>query len=191
MVARWVHLGLERCAGLDALAAFRLPLRVHGSPARAVGRALDALARLGADDGSLRWQVAWRRHGYAIADCILHEARPRADHGELLPLHPVFELVDRRLHEPLSVTELAASVHLSEGRFHAVFKRAMGTTPRAWLQRVRLKRAAHELLHTDDGIQAVAARCGFQSPFHFSRAFKAWSGQAPQPWRAQQRAGLL
>lgn len=191
MAARWVHLSLERCAGVDALAAYRLPLRLAAEDCAVIAAGLDALAELGEDDGSLAWRLAWRRWGYTLGDELLRRAWPHALPGSPLWLAPVFSLVERELARPLAVADLAAAVHLSPARFHAVFKRDMGTAPMTWLRRVRLQRAAQELLASEDGIQAVAARCGFASPFHFSRCFKAWTGQSPRAWRSDHRDRLV
>jgi AraC-like DNA-binding protein len=191
MAGRWVHLRLERFAEVDALAAYHLPLRISAQAGEPISRAMDALAALGADDAGLAWQIAWRQQAYAILDRLLQLSSPRAGQPDLGGLAPLFDMVDRHLHETLGVAEMAASLHLSEPRFHVVFKQRMGRSPKAWLQEVRLQRAARALLVEEASIQTIAERCGFPNPFHFSRCFKQWSGQAPRAWREQHRAGLL
>jgi len=56
----------------------------------------------------------------------------------------------------------------------------------------RLERAAAKLQQARlarYGIAAIAYRCGFKSPAHFSRCFRARFGLSPSVWRARQAEG--
>ncbi|MFW5844634.1 MAG: helix-turn-helix transcriptional regulator [Planctomycetota bacterium] len=46
-------------------------------------------------------------------------------------------------------------------------------------QHLRLELAASLLRDGDLGVAQVAARMGFETAFHFSRAFRRWYGQPP------------
>src|SRR5690606_9756597 len=67
--------------------------------------------------------------------------------------------------------------------FHRIFKAMVDETLSQFVLRVRLERAA-VLLKTspDRGIAATAYACGFESPSHFSRAFKNHFGITPRAW---------
>jgi hypothetical protein len=56
---------------------------------------------------------------------------------------------------------------------------------------VALCHAAMLLERTNFSVGEVARQCGFASPFHFSRQFKAAFGDAPQRLRARVRAGEM
>ncbi|MGW7792024.1 helix-turn-helix domain-containing protein, partial [Streptomyces tricolor] len=59
-----------------------------------------------------------------------------------------------------------------------------------WLITERLGRAREMLAsprYDRLTVAAVAARCGFSSPSHFSRRFQAAYGVAPSGWRRQRR----
>ncbi|MGN6318075.1 AraC family transcriptional regulator [Trinickia sp.] len=85
--------------------------------------------------------------------------------------------------EPLSLTELAASVDLSA--FHAarLFTQATRMPPHAWRNQLRLQRALAPLR---DGapVADVAAACGFTDQSHFTRHFRRMFGVPPGRWQA-------
>lgn len=75
--------------------------------------------------------------------------------------------------------QLAKEFNLSPQQVNLLFRRGLGTTPGAYVQR-RLIRAARELLHSEQlSVKETAARLGFCNPFYFSRVFKKITGCAP------------
>lgn len=70
------------------------------------------------------------------------------------------------------------------------FHTAMQTTPAKYLWKFRVERGAAMLAETGQTAAEIAYRCGFKSPFHFSRLFKKHLGQSPKEFRRDgQRAG--
>ena len=84
---------------------------------------------------------------------------------------------------PPSVADLANLVALSPSRLAHLFKEQMGTSIAATLLSLRLHHAARLLEFTSLPIYDIARQTGFQSPFHFSRQFKATYGQHPTAYR--------
>jgi len=88
--------------------------------------------------------------------------------------------------EPLSVDAMARHFHLSRQYFNKLFRRATGQTPHAYLTQVRIRRATELLADPSLPIKAVAARTGFEDPYHFAKCFKRHTGLTPAQYR---RAG--
>jgi len=147
------------------------------------------LQTLPTDAPALLRALAIQGAAFAVYTTLLAHAEPAVEDptAGLARFAGLCSWLEDHLHEPLTVADLAAQAHLSPAQFHAVFKDATGRTPMAWLQDLRLERAARELLAEDDAIAAVAERCGFRNPFHFSRAFKGWTGRSPRAWRVAHR----
>ena len=72
---------------------------------------------------------------------------------------------------------------MSEGHFHRSFRAAVGETPRAYTQRLRLERAALRLLLHDERVLDVALDCGFHNHETFTRAFRRHFGLSPREYR--------
>lgn len=78
---------------------------------------------------------------------------------------------------------LAAEQGVSPFHFHRGFTGATGETPRRYVDRVRLERAAYRLSVTPDRVIDIAFSVGFASHETFSRAFKRRFGKTPSEWR--------
>ncbi len=97
----------------------------------------------------------------------------------------VLDLVAARLEAPWDVARMASESGLSPSRFAHAFRAACGTTPRRWVEDRRIERAVQLLRATGLTVAEVAAKVGFDDPFHFAIRVKARTGRAPTGWRAR------
>jgi AraC family transcriptional regulator len=96
----------------------------------------------------------------------------------------VIDHVSAHLAEDLSLEGLARVAAFSPFHFHRIFRAISGETLFAFVQRLRLERAAGALTyHRDRSILAVALDHGFSSAATFARAFKAHFGMSATDWR--------
>lgn len=70
-----------------------------------------------------------------------------------------------------------------------VFKQYSGMTISAYLQSLRMQRARHLLLHTNDGIQDIASEIGYPDPYYFSKIFRRHHGLNPTAFRQAGKEG--
>jgi AraC-like DNA-binding protein len=92
-------------------------------------------------------------------------------------------LVHGRPGEHWTVERLARQVGMSRSALAERFSLVVGEPIFAFLTRVRLQLAAHELLTTAHTIEAVAEGAGYEAVTSFSRAFKRTFGKPPSVWR--------
>lgn len=78
---------------------------------------------------------------------------------------------------------LAAEHGVSPFHFHRTFTATLGETPRRYVDRVRLERAAYRLAVTRDRVIDIALSVGFENHETFSRAFRRRFGRTPSDWR--------
>ncbi|MBX3522838.1 MAG: helix-turn-helix transcriptional regulator [Xanthobacteraceae bacterium] len=102
-------------------------------------------------------------------------------------LHRLLEYIEVRIAEDISLSDLAALAGLSRFHFLRIFKNTVGTTPHQYVLRRRLELAKTLLADGDLPIQAIAARAGFTSAVHFSRAFQQRVGVSAREYRKQVR----
>lgn len=97
----------------------------------------------------------------------------------------------RWLHEHLDrtvrIADLAAHLRISEPHLHRLFKRRTRRSPKAFLNALRIERAAHLLRHTALPAARIATLAGFDDPLYFSRAFARATGASPTRFRAAPR----
>ncbi len=84
----------------------------------------------------------------------------------------------------ISLDDLARAANLSRRQVSRVVMAEIGMGPVRAFELVRLSRAARLLGRSDLTIAGVATACGYESPFHLSRRFRAFYGEPPSVYRA-------
>jgi len=96
----------------------------------------------------------------------------------------VCEHVERHLAERLTLERLCREVlFASPDHFSRVFQRVKGVRFTEWVLEQRIGRAQEFLASTNHAIASVAARCGYDDPHYFSRAFRKATGVTPTQYR--------
>lgn len=90
-----------------------------------------------------------------------------------------------------SLEEIARMAGLSAGRLSTLFRKETQTSLGSYVREYRATRAAHYLATTDRRVGEIAETCGYNSPYAFSRAFKAVMGEPPQAYRNRLREGRI
>jgi AraC-like DNA-binding protein len=90
------------------------------------------------------------------------------------------ELLKLRYDQPLSIAELADSVHMSASALHHRFKAVAQMSPIQFQKQIRLHEARRLML--TQGLEAAAAahRVGYESPSQFSREYRRLFGAPPR-----------
>ena len=119
--------------------------------------------------------------------------RPLPDHAPEA-MSAVLDWMAENIHQDVSVDQLAERAHMSSRTFARRFKAETGTTPHAWLTRLRINHAERLLEQTDEPIERVAELSGFGSAtllrHHFvkersttPRRIDGTSDSRPDVWR--------
>jgi len=95
------------------------------------------------------------------------------------------KLLEERLDEPVTPTDLAAAAHFSIHHFHRIFRARLGETVMQHVRRLRLERAARRMRTSEDRLLEIALDAGYESHEAFTRAFADRFGLAPSEYRAQ------
>ncbi|BAN26025.1 transcriptional regulator AraC family [Caballeronia insecticola] len=143
-----------------------------------------------------------REHGASLAaqvseQFVLGRIRQRSDHQRLQiaarygihnrKLIQVIGVMEQNMEEPLSPDALAESIGVTRRQLERLFCSAMKDTPTHFYLGLRLTRARELLQQTDMSILAVCVACGFESPSHFSRTYRARFGTSPRQDRSARR----
>jgi AraC family transcriptional regulator len=98
-------------------------------------------------------------------------------------LHRATDLMQARLGENLSLSELALVVGLSESQFTRAFKARTGEPPHRYLMGLRIDHARRLLQTTDLPIAEIASACGFAGQEHLTRVMRARLSTTPAALR--------
>lgn len=108
---------------------------------------------------------------------------------QFLRLEPALRLAEERLAagELPSVEEMAARCAMPPASFRRAFHRAMGQSPRQYVQACQVRRAQHLLLNTNLGVTDIALSVGYQDASGFNRLFLHQCGLTPREYRKSYR----
>ena len=95
----------------------------------------------------------------------------------------VAQLMEEHIEKPLSLDRIAKSTGLSRRQIERLFKRDLNCVPKRYYLQMRLRRARELLLQTAMPIMDITTACGFQSPPHFSKCYRAEYGMPPSAER--------
>ena len=85
--------------------------------------------------------------------------------------------------ERLTLADIAARSYLTPTYFHKMFVQAIGKTPVAYLENLRIQRAKELLIKTDRSLANIAIECGFSSQAYFCAVFRRACGMTPGNYR--------
>jgi len=92
------------------------------------------------------------------------------------------EYIEHNSDKEFTVNYLAQMCLLSESRFYALFRKAMGCSPIAYRNNIRIRKAVN-LLGEEYNIEEIATKVGFSSAIDFRRIFKKIMGKLPTEYR--------
>jgi AraC family transcriptional activator FtrA len=105
------------------------------------------------------------------------------DRRERGPLSVVLERVQRRIHQPIAISEMARWAAMSERTFIRRFRATTGMTPGDWITHVRVARAKDLLERTSLAIEKVASQSGLGTATTMRHHFRKRVGLSPIEYR--------
>jgi AraC-like DNA-binding protein len=90
--------------------------------------------------------------------------------------------------EKLTVSRIAAAAAVSRSSCCRIFAEQLRTSPIAFLNEYRMKRAMGMLRHSQASIADIAFGCGFAHQSYFTKLFRAAHGTTPRQWRRKNGA---
>ncbi|BBM00891.1 helix-turn-helix domain-containing protein [Microbulbifer sp. GL-2] len=94
-------------------------------------------------------------------------------------LNPLLEWLAENYQRPITVTDMADKIAISERQLTRLFKRHLNSTPSHYLNQIRLKRARDLITCETLRLEQVALQVGFTSYDSFRRAFYGQFGVSP------------
>ena len=101
------------------------------------------------------------------------------------PLSTTLQWARERLHEPLTIADLAARANLSRASLHRRFTSELGVTPHAWLTSSRVDIALALLEDGTHTMDTVARRCGLGTAANLRTVIRRHTGLSPSAHRAR------
>ena len=103
-------------------------------------------------------------------------------------LSKVIQMMEINIEEPISPSILAKDVGMSTRQLERLFRRYLDRSPKRYYMELRLQKARNLLMQTDMSVINVALACGFASPSHFSKCYRAHYDTTPYRERGSHAA---
>ena len=103
-------------------------------------------------------------------------------------LSKVIQMMEINIEEPISPSVLAKDVGMSTRQLERLFRRYLDRSPKRYYMELRLQKARNLLMQTDMSVINVALACGFASPSHFSKCYRAHYNTTPYRERGSHAA---
>ncbi|MFC5609555.1 AraC family transcriptional regulator [Variovorax soli] len=87
--------------------------------------------------------------------------------------------------EPISMSDVARELGMSESRFSRFFRRSTGNSFTDFVNHVRINSACHLLMQTDHLVTDICYQVGFNNVANFNRRFLEIKGMTPTEFRRQ------
>ncbi|MBU0862984.1 MAG: GlxA family transcriptional regulator [Alphaproteobacteria bacterium] len=126
----------------------------------------------------------------AVADILIYSSIRTDQDTQRLSIptrigvrHPklsrVIQLMENNIEDPISPATLAQEVGMSTRQLERLFRRYLSRSPKRYYMELRLSKARNLLMQTDMTVINVALACGFASPSHFSKCYRAHYDTTP------------
>jgi AraC-like DNA-binding protein len=117
---------------------------------------------------------------YHLADALAHKRRASSEAQHIA--FKAMAYIHSFYAEPISRSDVAAHVGLSERHLTRCFHQEVGLTPITYLNRYRVKQAKALLDAEQMGITEIAVEVGFSSSSYFTRVFRDEVGVSPRDY---------
>lgn len=104
-------------------------------------------------------------------------------------LEKIDQCVRGHLGESVTISDIAAELGYSVSHLRAVFRDRLGVSLGRYMREARLSEAAQLLQTSQFNVSEIGERCGFESLYAFSRAFRKAYGIPPRSYRQLVQAG--
>jgi AraC family transcriptional regulator len=176
-----VEIRAERLAAIQPFAAMmKRPTLVHNPMIAALGHRLygefvrqDAFSPLAMEGLTL--------------EVLAEAARVDAEEpGTRCPpwLQRARDVIHDSFEDPITMSSVADAVGVHPSRLARMFRKHYHSSIGEYVRGLRIERAAHELAEGAVSLSEIGLRAGFYDQSHFSRVFKAHTGQTPSQFRA-------
>jgi AraC-like DNA-binding protein len=126
---------------------------------------------------------------YHIADALAHKRRASSESQHIA--FKAMAYIHSFYAEPISRSDVAAHVGLSERHLTRCFHQEVGLTPITYLNRYRVRQAKALLEAGQKGITEIAVEVGFSSSSYFTRVFREEVGVSPREYLRSRAASQV
>lgn len=130
---------------------------------------------------------------YANNSQSLSELAAKSENSEsifpnLPHLQQVFDYIERHYHQGITLSDVAEAVGYSSPYLTTQVAKQTGESVNVWIVKRRMAAARTLLKSTNQTVEEIATKLGYQNACHFSRQFRQHHGLSPTIWRKEHQS---
>ena len=110
-------------------------------------------------------------------------SRINYDYSNETYIKQALQFIGVNFNRAIHVKDIVEYVGINRSYFSRIFKQKLEVSPKVYLQNYRLKHACKLLCETNESVESVAKKVGYQDAFTFSKLFKKLVGMSPGNYR--------
>ena len=123
----------------------------------------------------------------AFADSKTFAPAPVLNMASHPSLIEVFRFIEANYQQPIALCDVSQAVGYSPAYLTNLTRRHTGQTVQRWIIERRMAAARSLLLETNEVVEQIATKVGYNHVVHFFRQFRQLHGTTPQAWRSAHR----
>ncbi len=112
-----------------------------------------------------------------------HSQKKEEHDRQSLQFSEICGYMEQKIYTRLTVQEIADFFGVSPRRIHQIFEKSAGLPPKQYISRLKIEKSKQLLARTSLPIVDIAEALGYDSPYHFSTAFRKREGISPSSYR--------
>ncbi|NHN33696.1 AraC family transcriptional regulator [Paenibacillus agricola] len=126
--------------------------------------------------------LIWLSRSYRQAEGQCGREPARIQTRQLL-VRRICGYLERCYDKKVSIPVLCGLFNISSRQLNRIFKESLGMTVVDMVHKIRIERAKHLLVETDEKVITIAGKVGYEDPAFFSRLFHRQVGCSPGKYR--------
>ena len=175
MSARWLFVDVKVDSAYKVESLYQFPVVINDERKDELNRLFNSI--LSTDD-------VWENFSdvYKLMGILVKMAVP-ANKTSNRAVEKAVSYIAENFSQQITVKRLSEVSNMSESNFYAVFKKYMGTSPVAYINKLRLSVAAEKLAASTDSISEIRYSVGIGDPLYFNKLFKRTYAMSPREYR--------
>ncbi|WP_134699386.1 response regulator [Ammoniphilus sp. YIM 78166] len=130
-------------------------------------------------------EIEEKRHRFNLIEKVVDErlVRFKAEEASEGPLKKAVDYIEKHIHQPLTLKEVANHVHLNPSYFSVWFKEQTQITFSEYVTRSRIQKAKGLLLNSNLSVNEIAELVGYSTSKYFIKIFKEYEGVTPHKYK--------
>lgn len=125
-----------------------------------------------------------------LTDIVLEITERKEFNIKMENLEQIKRYIQNNLSRNLTLNEIANSINYNSSYISRYFKQMTGQSISQYMMQCRMDFAKKYLISSDESIQGIAEKLGFESSQYFSIVFKKYTGLSPREYRVQAASGM-